>query len=37
VVERSATRPMDVEEYLAREHSTPADDPTAPPAAGGAL
>jgi bacterioferritin B len=37
VVERSATRPMDVEEYLVREHSTQADDPTAPPAAGGAL
>ena len=37
VIERSATRPMDVEEYLAREHSNPADDPTAPPAAGGEL
>ena len=37
VVERSATRPMDVEEYLVREHSNPADDPTAPPAAGGTL
>ncbi|MFL5888178.1 MAG: ferritin [Solirubrobacteraceae bacterium] len=37
VVERSATRPMDVEEYLVREHSTEADDPTAPPVAGGEL
>ena len=37
VVERSATRPMDVEEYLVREHSAEADDPTAPPVAGGEL
>ena len=37
VVERSGDRPMDVEEYLVREHSADADDPTAPPAAGGAL
>jgi ferritin len=37
VVERSGDRPMDVEEYLVREHSAEADDPTAPPAAGGAL
>ena len=37
VVERSADRAMDVEEYLVREHSAEADDPTAPPAAGGAL
>jgi len=37
VVERSADRPMDVEEYLVREQSTEAGDPTAPPAAGGAL
>jgi bacterioferritin B len=37
VVERSADRPMDVEEYLAREQRGEADDPTAPPAAGGTL
>jgi ferritin len=37
VVERSGDRPMDVEEYLAREQSAAATDPTAPPAAGGAL
>jgi ferritin len=37
VVERSADRPMDVEEYLAREQRGEASDPTAPPAAGGAL
>ena len=37
VVERSADRPMDVEEYLAREGRDEAVDPTAPPAAGGAL
>jgi ferritin len=37
VVERSADRPMDVEEYLVREGRDEAADPTAPPAAGGAL
>ena len=37
VVERSGDRPTAVEEYLVREHSAEADDPTAPPAAGGAL
>jgi bacterioferritin B len=37
VVERSADRPMDVEEYLAREQRGEASDPTAPPAAGGVL
>jgi bacterioferritin B len=37
VVERSADRPLDVEEYLAREQKTAETDPTAPPAAGGAL
>jgi ferritin len=37
VVERSADRPMDVEEYLAREGRDAAADPTAPPVAGGAL
>jgi ferritin len=37
-VERSADAPMFIEDYLAREHSgTGAPDPTAPPAAGGAL
>ena len=38
VVQRSADTPMVVEDYLAREHgSGEAADPTAPPAAGGAL
>ena len=38
VVERSRENPMIVEEYLARERAGgPADDPTAPTAAGGAL
>ena len=37
VVERSRDGPMEVEEYLVREHGAEADDPTAPPAAGGAL
>jgi ferritin len=38
VVERSRDQPMIVEEYLARERGGgQADDPTAPPAAGGAL
>jgi bacterioferritin B len=38
VVERSRDNPMIAEEYLARERpSAAADDPTAPPAAGGAL
>lgn len=38
VVERSRESPMLVEEYLAREHlREEAADPTAPPAAGGAL
>jgi ferritin len=39
VVQRSAEAPMFVEEYLAREHPSDSSeaDPTAPPAAGGAL
>jgi ferritin len=38
VVERSADNPLLVEEYLAREGlGAEADDPTAPPAAGGTL
>jgi ferritin len=38
VVERSADAPMVVEDYLAREHpGADGADPTAPPAAGGAL
>ena len=38
VVQRSADAPHFVEDYLAREHSgAEAADPTAPPAAGGAL
>ena len=38
VVERSAEAPMTIEDYLVREHGDGAGaDPTAPPAAGGAL
>jgi bacterioferritin B len=37
VFERAADRPLDVEEYLARESRSEGADPTAPPAAGGAL
>ncbi|HTT28423.1 MAG TPA: ferritin [Solirubrobacteraceae bacterium] len=38
VVRRSVDAPMFIEDYLAREHSgSEATDPTAPPAAGGAL
>ncbi|HWE34088.1 MAG TPA: ferritin [Solirubrobacteraceae bacterium] len=38
VAQRSAETPMVIEDYLAREHSAPGGaDPTAPPAAGGAL
>jgi bacterioferritin B len=38
VVQRSSDNPMQIEDYLAREHSgAAAADPTAPPAAGGAL
>jgi len=38
VVERGRDNPLLVEEYLAREHpAAEADDPTAPPAAGGAI
>ena len=38
VVQRSSDNPMQIEDYLAREHSgEDAADPTAPPAAGGAL
>src|SRR5437016_3210343 len=38
VAERCRDKPMDIEEYLAREHvRDAAPDPTAPPAAGGAL
>ena len=37
-VERARENPLWAEEYLARENSgTEADDPTAPPAAGGAV
>jgi bacterioferritin B len=36
VAERSRDRPMDIEEYIAREGvGGQADDPTAPPIAGG--
>jgi len=35
VTERCRDRPMDFEDYLAREKTAPeAEDPTAPPAAG---
>jgi ferritin len=38
VAERSSQSPMFIEDYLAREHAADsAPDPTAPPAAGGAL
>ena len=37
IVQRSRSNPMQVEEYLAREALGEAADPTAPPAAGGAL
>jgi ferritin len=38
VVQRSSDNPMQIEDYLARENSgAEAADPTAPPAAGGAL
>jgi ferritin len=37
VVERSTESPLLVEEYLVRENPGREDDPTAPPAAGGAL
>jgi ferritin len=39
VVERSSESPMLAEEYIVREHgvSSKGEDPTAPPAAGGAL
>jgi bacterioferritin B len=38
VVERLSDKPMDVEQYLAREQlGEEGEDPTAPPAAGGAL
>jgi ferritin len=38
VAERSSSTPMFIEDYLAREHGGSEDeDPTAPPAAGGAL
>jgi ferritin len=38
VVQRSSDNPMQIEDYLVREHSgTEGTDPTAPPAAGGAL
>jgi ferritin len=38
VAKRSSDAPMFVEDYLAREHgSSEGPDPTAPPAAGGAL
>jgi bacterioferritin B len=38
VVDRVRDNPMQAEEYLVREHTPPAGpDPTAPPAAGGAL
>jgi ferritin len=37
VVERASGNALQVEEYLARENATEAEDPTAPRAAGGAL
>jgi ferritin len=38
VVQRSSDQPMFIEDYLAREGArTDRSDPTAPPAAGGAL
>ncbi|MGO9754039.1 MAG: ferritin [Solirubrobacteraceae bacterium] len=37
VVTRSIQTPMVIEDYLNREHAAEAGDPTAPPAAGGAL
>jgi ferritin len=38
VVQRSSDNPMQIEDYLVREHSSAGGpDPTAPPAAGGAL
>ena len=38
VAERSKDRPMEIEDYLAREHlGEEGDDPTAPPAAGGSV
>jgi len=38
VVQRSSDNPMQIEDYLVREHSSEGGaDPTAPPAAGGAL
>ena len=37
VVERAQENPLLAEEYLARESSAEAEDPTAPHAAGGAL
>jgi ferritin len=38
VVQRSSDNPMQIEDYLVREHSSGGTaDPTAPPAAGGAL
>ena len=37
VVERERDRPMEIEEYLARESSDRGADPTAPPVAGGAV
>jgi ferritin len=38
VIERSSDTPMSVEDYLVREHGgAESADPTAPPAAGGAL
>ncbi len=37
VIQRSAEMPHVVEDYLVREHGTESADPTAPPAAGGAL
>ncbi len=37
VVRRSIDTPMVIEDYLSREHAAEAADPTAPPAAGGAL
>jgi ferritin len=38
VVQRSSDNPMQIEDYLVREHSAgDGADPTAPPAAGGAL
>jgi bacterioferritin B len=37
VTRRNSDNPENIEEYLAREHSSEPEDPTAPPVAGGAV